>query len=201
MIRVLIAEDQELIRTALVTLVSLEDGISVVAQADNGAEAVSAATTTECDVAVLDIDMPRMDGIEAAERLRELRPRLAIIMLTSHGKPGYLRRAVQAGARGFVTKNVSGDQLAKVIREVHEGGRFLDPELVADAMFVGDCPLAPRELEILRLAEEGQSHAGIARALSLQEGTVRNYMSAAISKLGFDNRISAIRHARNMGWL
>jgi two-component system response regulator DesR len=200
-IRVLIAEDQELIRTALVTLVGLEPDIDVVAQAEDGAEAVAIAAGTELDLVVLDIDMPVLDGLSAAEQLAAAHPGLALVMLTSHGRPGYLKRAVQAGARGFVTKNVSGTELAKVIREVHAGGRYLDPDLVADAMFAGECPLAARELEILRLAEDGRPLSGIAKTLSLQEGTVRNYMSAAITKLGVDNRMSAVRHARNMGWL
>jgi two-component system response regulator DesR len=201
MIRVLIAEDQELIRTALVTLIGLEPDIEVVGQAEDGAQAVAKAAEIELDLVVLDIDMPVMDGLTAAERLAERHPGLSMVMLTSHGRPGYLKRAVQAGVRGFITKNVSGTDLAKVIREVHGGGRYLDTDLVADAMFAGDCPLAPRELEILRLVEDGSSISAVAKALSLQEGTIRNYISSAITKLGVDNRTSAVRHARNMGWL
>jgi two-component system response regulator DesR len=201
MIRVVIAEDQRLVRAALVTLVSLEEDITIVAEAGTGDEVMALANRTECDVAVLDIDMPGMDGLVTAEKLRAARPDIAVIMLTSHGRPGYLRRGVKAGARGFVTKDIPGKQLANVIREVHGGGRYLDPEIAADAMFVGECPLGPRELEILRLAEDGRPLANIAQDLSLREGTVRNYISAAISKLGVDNKVSAIRYARNMGWL
>ncbi|SEK89482.1 two-component system, NarL family, response regulator DesR [Streptacidiphilus jiangxiensis] len=201
MIRVLIAEDQELVRTALARLVSLEDDITVVAEAADGEETMVLATQVACDVAVLDIDMPGMDGLITAEKLRVAHPEISVLLLTSHGRPGYLRRGVQAGARGFVTKNISGSRLADVIREVHAGGRYLDPEIAADAMFIGECPLGPRELEILRLAEDGRPLASIAHDLALSEGTVRNYMSAAVTKLGVGNRAGAVRYAQSMGWL
>jgi two-component system response regulator DesR len=200
-IRVLVADDQELVRTALATLLSLEPDIEVVAQAPDGEAAVARAAETACDVALLDIDMPGMDGLTAAATLRVRQPHLAVVLLTSHGRPGYLRRGVEAGAAGFITKDVSGSRLAAVIREAHGGGRYLDPQVAADAVFAGDCPLAPRELEMLRLAEDGRPLSSIARAAALHEGTVRNYISSAITKLGVDNRVGAVRHARAMGWL
>lgn len=201
MIRVLIAEDERLLRDAMTTVLSLEDDILVVAQTGSGAEVASLVVSERCDVALLDIDMPGMNGFEAAEALRALPSSVPVVILTAQGRPGYLRRALQAGVRGFVTKDVSGSQLAVIIRQVHAGGRYIDPEVAEDAMFVGECPLGPRELEVLRLAEGGRSLGTVARELSLSEGTVRNYMSAAMSKLGAGNRLSAIKHARSMGWL
>jgi two-component system, NarL family, response regulator DesR len=200
-IRVMMAENEDLLRDVLTTVLSLEGDIEVVAQADNGVDAVRLATERECDLVMLDIDMPGMGGLEAAEKLRAANCGVPVIILTSLGRPGYLQRALRAGVRGFVTKSMSGGKLAEVIREVHGGGRYIDPEIATDAMFAGDCPLGPRELEILRLAEDGRSLGAIARDLSLSEGTVRNYMSATISKLNTDNKLSAIRHARKMGWL
>lgn len=201
MISVLIADDEQLIRSALAALLSLEEDIDVVALTGNGDEVPRLVAQHNCEVVLLDIDMRGTNGIDVAEKLHSVNPDTAIVMLTSHGRPGYLKRAVTAGARGFVTKDISADRLATLIREVRAGGRYLDPELAADAMFVGECPLGPRELEVLRLAEDGRSLASIARMVSLREGTVRNYLSAAITKLGVENRVGAIRLARSMGWL
>lgn len=201
MIRVLIAEDEQLVRDALVTLLSLEPDIDVVARTDRGDDVVELVRRHECDVALLDIDMPGMSGLDAAEKLHAAGPACAVVIVTSHGRPGYLSRAVRSGVRGFVTKDTPGTRLAEVIREVHQGGRYVDPDIAADAVLIGECPLGARELEILRLAEDGRPLAAIAGEISLSEGTVRNYMSSAISKLGVDNRIGAIRFAQRMGWL
>ncbi|MFK0025235.1 response regulator [Streptomyces sp. NPDC090798] len=201
MIRVLIAEDERLIREALAVLLSLEDDIEVVAQTGTGDEVVGLAAAHRCDVAVLDIDMPGINGLTAAERLRSDQPGCAVIVLTSHGRPGYLRRAVHAGVRGFLTKEVAGDRLAQIVREVHGGGRYIDPVLASDAIAVGESPLSRRELEVLRLAEDGRPLPRIAEELSLSEGTVRNYVSAAIQKLGASSKLHAIRIATQAGWL
>ncbi|WP_216895165.1 response regulator transcription factor [Nocardia alni] len=201
MIRILIADDEQLIRDALATLIGLEEDLDVVSVTGVPSEVVGLANTHRCDVALLDIDMAGTDGIEIARRLCAAEPGISIIMLTSFGKPGYLKRAVAAGARGFVTKDISAGQLARVIREVHAGGRYLDPQVAADAMFAGECPLGPRELEVLRLAESGRTVAEMSKLIHLTEGTIRNYLSAAITKLGADNKLGAISIARNMGWL
>jgi two-component system, NarL family, response regulator DesR len=201
MIRILIAEDEQLIRDALVTLLSLEADLDVVAQTGRGDNVVDLIENRGCDVAVVDIDMPGMNGLVAAEQVHQARPGFPLIIITSHGRPGYLRRAVQAGVRGFLTKDAPGEKLADVVRTVHGGGRYIDPELAADALAVGECPLTARELDLLRLAEDGRPLAAIAVDVSLSEGTVRNYMSAAMAKLGVDNKVAAARLARRMGWL
>jgi two-component system response regulator DesR len=197
MIRVLLADNERLVRQAIATLLGMEPDIEVVAQVSRGDEALAAVAEHGPDVVVLDIEMPGMDGLAAAERL----PGQAMVILTSFGRPGYLRRALAAGVRGFIPKDVPAGELAAAIRRVHEGGRYLDPELTASAMTTGDSPLTDRERDALALAARGARVSDIASALHLTEGTVRNYLSSAISKLGAANRITAIRAAQDMGWI
>ncbi|MDF5752558.1 response regulator transcription factor [Spongiactinospora sp. TRM90649] len=197
MIKVLLADDEHLIRRAIATLLGLEADIEVVADVARGDLVAAAVAEHEPDVVVLDIEMPGKDGLTVAEEL----PGQAVLILTSFGRPGYLRRALAAGVRGFVPKDSSADELAAAIRKVHAGGRYLDPELAASAMMAGESPLTERERDALVLASRGASVGEIAATLNLSEGTVRNYLSSAIGKLGATNRITAIRAAQEMGWL
>lgn len=201
MIRVLLADDHLLIREALALLLDTEDDIEVVADVGRGDEAVARALELKPDVAVLDIDMPGMDGLAAAEQLSQDLPATRLVIVTAHGRPGNLRRAMAAGVRGFLGKDTPGAQLARVVRQVHEGVRYIDPQLAADALAAEECPLTPRELEALRAAADGAPVSKIARGLRLSEGTVRNYLSAAVTKLGVDNRHAAVKAARDLGWL
>ncbi|WP_067125003.1 response regulator transcription factor [Microtetraspora malaysiensis] len=197
MIRVLLADDERLIRQAIAMLLGLEADIEVVAQVGRGDLVAQAVREHEPDVLVLDVEMPGMDGLSVAESL----PGRAMLILTSFGRPGYLRRALAAGVRGFVPKDASAEELARAIRKVHAGGRYLDPEMAAAAMTAGENPLTERERDALALAGKGASVVRIAAELHLTEGTVRNYLSSAISKLGGGNRITAIRVAQDMGWI
>jgi len=201
MIRILIAEDMHLIRGALVALLSLEDGMEVVAELDRGDEIVSTALRTKPDVAVLDIDLPGLDGLSAAAQLEEQLPTCKTLILTGLGQPGNLLRALQVHVRGFIVKDAPADALADGIRRVAAGERVIDPDLVAAALETGASPLTPREADVLRAAAEGISTDRIANQLALSPATVRNYLSYAISKIGAANRIDAIRIARNAGWL
>ncbi|MBN6055274.1 response regulator transcription factor [Nonomuraea sp. RK-328] len=196
--RVLLADDEHLIRGALAALLDLEDGIEVVAQVGRGDEVLAAVTEHSPDVAVLDIEMPGMDGLSAAEQISS---KCKIVILTSLGRPGYLRRAMAAGVSGFLGKDASAEELAMAIRKVQSGGRYLDAELAAAAMAAGDSPLTDRERDALRLAGDGATIARIAGELHLTEGTVRNYLSSAMTKLNAQNRLEAIRTAQRMGWL
>lgn len=196
MIRVLLADDENLIRVALAQLLDLEEDLTVVAQAASGEEAVAAARRTEVDVAVLDLQMPGMDGIAAAEQLT-----CPAVIVTSHGRPGHLKRALSAGVRGFLPKTTSATTLAEVVRSVHRGGRYVDPELAAEAIAAGDSPLTPREADVLELAADGAPVDEIAARASLSPGTVRNYLSNAVTKLGAANRHDACAIARRMGWI
>ena len=198
MIRVLVAEDQAMVLGALSALLDLEDDIEVVARARDGAEAMKLAERLEPDVVLTDIEMPRVTGLELAARLvgRGMR----VIILTTFARPGYLRRALDAGVRGYLLKDAPAEDLARAVRDVHAGGRAISPELAAEAWSEAD-PLTDREREVLRLAGDGTSGAGIAAELHLSEGTVRNYLSEAISKLGASNRVEAARIARQKGWL
>ncbi|MGI5492009.1 response regulator transcription factor [Microtetraspora malaysiensis] len=197
MIRVLLADDERLIRQAIAMLLGLEADIEVVVQVGRGDLVAQAVREHEPDVLVLDVEMPGMDGLSVAESL----PGRAMLILTSFGRPGYLRRALAAGVRGFVPKDASAEELARAIRKVHAGGRYLDPEMAAAAMTAGENPLTERERDALALAAKGASVVRIAAELHLTEGTVRNYLSSAISKLGGGNRITAIRVAQDMGWI
>ncbi|MFI7024580.1 response regulator [Micromonospora sp. NPDC049900] len=201
MIRVLLADDEELIRTALAALLELEADLTVVAQAADGSAAVTAALAHRPDVAVVDLAMPGQDGFGVAAELARVLPDCAVVILTGQGRPPHLARALSAGARGFLPKGAPGGALADVIRRVHAGGRYVDPALAADALSIPPCPLTPRELETLRLAEEDASVAVIARRARLSPGTVRNYLALAVQKLGADSRAEARRIARDNGWL
>jgi two-component system, NarL family, response regulator DesR len=197
MIRVLLADDEHLIRGAIATLLGLEPDIEVVAEVARGDLVAQAVRDRRPDVIVLDIEMPGMDGLSVAETL----PGHEMVMLTSFGRPGYLRRALAAGVRGFIPKDASVDELATAIRKVHSGGRYLDAEMAASAMMAGESPLTERERGALALAAQGAPVGEIAASLHLTEGTVRNYLSSAITKMGATNRINAIRAAQEKGWL
>ncbi|MGN9813528.1 response regulator transcription factor [Micromonospora sp. BQ11] len=201
MIRVLLADDEELIRTALAALLDLEDDLEVVAQAADGVAAVTAALAHRPDVAVVDLSMPGRDGFGVAAELARTLPACAVVILTGQGRPPHLARALTAGARGFLPKGAPGGALADVIRRVHAGGRYVDPALAADALLIPPCPLTPRELETLRLAGDGSPVALVARRANLSSGTVRNYLAAAVQKLGVTSRGEAVRVARDNGWL
>ncbi|MCM0676584.1 response regulator transcription factor [Micromonospora phytophila] len=201
MIRVLLADDEELIRTALAALLDLEPDLEVVAQAADGPTAVTAALAHRPDVVVVDLAMPGSDGFQVAAGLARALPSCAVVILTGQGRPAHLARALTAGARGFLPKGAPGGALADVIRRVHAGGRYVDPALAADALTIPPCPLTPRELETLRLAEDGSPVALIARRAHLSSGTVRNYLAAAVQKLGAGSRAEAARTARDNGWL
>jgi two-component system, NarL family, response regulator DesR len=201
MIRVLIAEDQSMVRGALASLLALEDDIEVVAEVGRGDEVVGAARTHHADVALLDIEMPGQDGIRAAADLARELPTTRALMLTTFGRPGYLRRALESGADGFLLKDAPAEQLADAIREVHAGRRVIDPGLAAAAIADGVSPLTERERDVLAAAVQHTTAAEIAAHLYLAEGTVRNYLSAAIRKLGARNRADALRIAQEKGWL
>ncbi|WP_193614666.1 response regulator [Nocardioides lijunqiniae] len=201
MIRLLVADDEHLIRTALAQLLGLEDDLEVVAEAASGAEALAAAVKAQVDVAILDLQMPEPDGIAVAERLATELPGCRVVIVTSHGRPGHLKRALTAGVRGFLPKTTSAATLADVVRQVHSGGRYVDPELAAEAIGAGDCPLTPREADVLELAADGASIEEIAQRASLSPGTTRNYLSNAVAKLGAANRHEAFVKARRLGWI
>lgn len=201
MIKVLIAEDMHMIRGALVALLAMEDDIEVVAELDRGDRILDEAVRTGPDVAVLDIDLPGMDGLTAAAGLHERLPECRTLVLTGLGQPGHLLRALQAHVRGFLVKDAPAEMLAESIRRVHRGERVVDPDLVAAAIETGSSPLTAREADVLRALEEGLSTDGAARRLSLSPATVRNYLSNAIAKVGANNRIDAIRISRQAGWL
>lgn len=200
-IRVLLADDEHLIRGALAALLALEEDLTIVAEAASGPEALAMARAHAPDVAVLDLQMPGADGVQVATELRDELPGCRTMIVTSHARPGHLKRALAAGVRGFVPKTASAQQLAEIIRGVHAGTRYVDPELAADAISTGDSPLTAREAELLALAAGGAPVAEIAERVSLTPGTVRNYLSAATAKLGADNRHAAARMARERGWL
>lgn len=200
-VRVLLADDENLIRSALAQMLDLEDDLDVVAEAASGPEALAAAVRWGVDVAVLDLQMPGMDGITVAERLQETLPGCGSVIVTGHGRPGHLKRALAAGVRGFLPKTTSSATLAHVVRTVHAGGRYVDPELAAEAISAGDSPLTPREADVLDLAADGAPVAEIAERASLSPGTVRNYLSSAVSKLDAANRHDACTKARRLGWI
>jgi two-component system response regulator DesR len=201
MIRVLIAEDMHLIRGAIVALLSLEEDMEVVAELESGDKIVETALITRPDVAVVDIELPNMDGLTAADLLYRELPECRTLILTGLGQPGNLLRALKAHVRGFIVKDAPAETLADGVRRVAAGERVIDPELVAAALETGTSPLTAREADVLRAAESGISTEAIASQLSLSSATVRNYLSNAISKVHANNRIDAIRIARNAGWL
>jgi two-component system, NarL family, response regulator DesR len=201
MIRVLLAEDQAMVRGALAALLRLEPDIDVVAEADRGDEIVRLAMSTRPDVALLDIELPGADGLTAAAQLRARLPTCHVVMLTTFGRAGYLRRAVDGGAVGFLLKDAPASELAKAIRAVMAGRRVIDPGLALTALSEGDNPLTSRERDVLAAATGGATVADIAARLSIAEGTVRNHLSVAIQKVGGRNRFEAARLAEQKGWL
>jgi two-component system response regulator DesR len=201
LIRVLLAEDQTMLRGALAALLDLEPDISVIAQASNGREALKLARQHSPDVVITDIEMPERTGLELANDLKQSGSSAHVIILTTFARPGYLRRALDAGAHGYLLKDRPASELAAAVRRVHAGLRAIDPALAAEAWSADKDPLSERERQILQRAGDGRSSAEIATALHLSEGTVRNYLSEAIAKLGATNRIDAARIARTRGWL
>jgi two-component system response regulator DesR len=199
-IRVLIAEDQDMVRGALAALLGLEPDIEVVAEVDRGDQVVERALAVRPDVALLDIEMPGQDGIAVAAQLRRELPGCRTLMLTTFGRPGYLRRAMAEGASGFMLKDAPAEQLAVAIRRTALGQSVIDPELAAQALSEGKSPLSARETEVLAAAAYGASVADVAQRLFLSEGTVRNHLSAAIQKLEAHNRMEAVRIAEEKGW-
>ena len=200
-VRVLLAEDQAMVRGALSALLSLEDDIEIVAEASRGDQVLPAALNTLPDVALLDIEMPGGDGLEAAAVLHERLPSCLVVILTTFGRSGYLKRAMESSAVGFLLKDAPASELAKAIHRVMKGERVVDPALAAVALSEGDNPLTEREREVLAASEGGATIEDIAARLYLSEGTVRNYLSTAIKKLGARNRVEAARLAERKGWL
>lgn len=201
MIRVLLADDQALVRGALAAMLSLEQDIEVVAEVGSGDEVVPAATRTRPDVALLDVQMPGKDGLAAADELRTAVPNCRVVMCTTFGRPGYLTRAMSAGAVGFVVKDSPPEQLVEAVRRVHQGMRVVDPVLAAESLAKGNSPLTDRERDVLRFASRGGTVSDLARSLHLSEGTVRNHLSAAMGKTGGRTRAEAARIAEDCGWL
>ncbi len=200
-IRLLLADDQALVRGALAALLDLERDLDVVAQVGRGDEVVEAARSSRADVALLDVEMPGADGIQAAAALRTAVPGCRSLIVTTFGRPGYLRRAMEAGASGFVVKDTPSGQLAEAVRRVAAGLRVVDPALAAESLASGASPLTAREVQVLGVAREGGTISDIARALHLSEGTVRNHLSSAIGKTGARNRSEAVSIATRQGWL
>jgi len=200
-IKVLLADDQHLVRGALAALLTLEGDIEVVAQVGRGDELVQAAREAGAEVALVDVEMPGLDGLAATAALHAALPSCRVLILTTFGRPGYLRRAMEAGALGFMVKDAPPEQLADAIRRVASGERVVDPVLAAESLAGGANPLTGREQDVLAAARGGATVADIARQLYLSEGTVRNYLSSAIAKTGTRNRVEAVIHAEQHGWL
>jgi len=200
-IRLLLADDQALVRGALAALLDLEPDLTVAAQVGRGDQVVAAAREARCDVALLDVEMPGLDGISAAAELHEQVPSCRSLIVTTFGRPGFLRRALDAGASGFVVKDTPAEQLADAVRRVHRGLRVVDPDLAVESLTVGTSPLTERERDVLVVAAGGGTVADIARETFLSEGTVRNYLSAAMGKTGARTRAEAVRIAQENGWL
>lgn len=207
MITIMVADDQAMIRSALAAMLSLEDDLVVSAQAGTCAEAIDAAEQHQPEVVLLDVQMPAgpdttaQDGIEATPRILAVSPKSRVIIVTTFGRPGYLRRAMEAGAVGFMVKDAPGERLVEAVRRASQGLRVVDPELAAASLSVGASPLSAKETEVLRAAAKGGGTAEIAQRVYLSQGTVRNHLSAAIGKVGAANRAEAIRVATDQGWL
>ena len=201
MIRVLIAEDQAMVRGALAALLRLEGDIEVVAEVERGDAVLASAQSARPDIALLDIELPGRDGLAVAEQLREALPTCRVVMLTTFGRAGYLRRAMDSGAAGFLLKDGPASELATAIRRATRGERVVDPALALSALSQGNNPLTQREREVLAAAIDGAAVAEMARQLFLSEGTVRNHLSVAIQKIGARNRVQAARIAESKGWL
>jgi two-component system response regulator DesR len=200
-IRLLLADDQALVRGALAALLDLEPDLEVVAEVGRGDEVVAAAVEHRADVALLDVEMPGLDGIAATAALHSTLPACRVLIVTTFGRPGYLRRALEVGASGFVVKDTPARRLADAVRRVHAGLRAVDPALAEESLVTGSSPLSSREAEVLRAARDGGTVADLARLLHLAEGTVRNHLSAAIGKTGARTRAEAVRLAEESGWL
>jgi two-component system response regulator DesR len=200
-IRVLLAEDQGMMRGALAMLLDMEEDIEVVGQVEAGDQVLATATETRPDVALLDVEMPGRSGLDAAADLRDKLPSCKVLILTTFGRPGYLRRAMESGASGFLLKDGPVEELADAIRKVLAGQQVIDPALAAAALSAGPNPLTDRERDVLTAAADGATVADIAQRLFLSESTVRNYLSSAIGKTGSRNRIEAVQAARSNGWL
>ena len=201
MIRILLAEDQAMMRGALAVLLDLEEDMEVVGQVADGAQVVPQALALRPDVALLDIEMPNLGGLDAAAELARRLPSCRVLIVTTFGRPGYLQRAMAAGARGFLVKDGPAEGLAAAIREVMAGATVVDPELAGTALRAASCPLTARERDVLAAAEDGSTVGDIAALLVLSESTVRNYLSSAIGKTGTRNKTEAARMARRSGWL
>lgn len=200
-IRVLLADDQALVRGALAALLRLEEDLEVVAEVGSGDRVVEAARTSAAQVCLLDIEMPGLDGIAAAAQVAAELPGVRSLIVTTFGRPGYLRRALEAGASGFVVKDTPAEELAEAIRDVHAGRRVVDPALATESLAGGPNPLTDREREVLRECLDGRSVAVVAERVHLSAGTVRNYLSSAIGKTGTSNRVEAAQVAQRNGWL
>lgn len=201
MIRLLLADDQALVRGALAALLNLETDLEVVAEVGRGDEVLDACLFHKPDVAVLDVEMPGLDGIDATLQIKKELPGTHVLIVTTFGRPGYLRRALHSGADGFLVKDTPAKQLADAVRRVHAGLRVVDPALAADSLATGESPLTARETDVLRAAVSGETVAAIAERLVLSEGTVRNHLSGAIGKTGAATRAEAARIATENGWL
>ncbi len=201
MIRLLIADDEELLRSALAALLALEPDLTVVAEAATSTDAVRLAREHRPDIAVLDLEMPPADGLDAAARIMAALPGVRIVLVTRHARPGVLRRALAAGVSGFVPKTTPASRLAEIIRDVAAGRRYIDTDIAASALTEGPCPLTDRELDVLRACRTGASVVEIAAQVHLAPGTVRNYLSAAMAKLGVGSRHAAARRAWEEGWI
>jgi two-component system response regulator DesR len=201
MIKLLLADDQALVRGAKAALLDMEPDLKVVAEVGRGDEVVEAVRAHGADVALLDVEMPGLDGVAAARELHRVVPSCRVLMVTTFGRAGYLRQAMAAGASGFIVKDTPARQLADAVRRVYEGLRVVDPGLAAQSLAQGDSPLTDREADVLRAAADGGTVADIARALHLSEGTVRNHLSAAIGKTGARTRAEAVRLSVDNGWL
>jgi two-component system response regulator DesR len=201
MIKLLLADDQALVRGAMAALLDMESDLKVVAEVGRGDEVLAAARDHDIDVALLDVEMPGLDGVAAARELHRALPHVRVLMVTTFGRAGYLRQAMAAGASGFIVKDTPARQLADAVRRVHEGLRVVDPDLAAQSLAQGESPLTERETDVLRAARTGGTVADIARELHLSEGTVRNHLSAAIGKTGARTRAEAVRLALDNGWL
>ncbi len=201
MIRLVLADDQALVRGALAALLNLESDLEVVAEVGRGDEVIDACRDNKADVAVLDVEMPGLDGIDVTTQIKKHLPDTHVLIVTTFGRPGYLRRALQSGADGFLVKDTPAKQLADAVRRVHAGLRVVDPALAADSLATGTTPLTARETDVLRASRRGDTVAAIAEQLVLSEGTVRNHLSSAIGKTGASTRAEAARIATEYGWL
>ncbi|MGX6452367.1 response regulator [Brevibacterium paucivorans] len=200
-INIAIADDQALVRGALSALLGLEPDITVVGEAASGTDAVDMCLNNNVDVALFDIEMPGLNGIEATRELHDKGCDTKVLIVTTFGRPGYLQRALVAGAKGFVVKDAPAEELAEAVRKIHRGEQAVDPSLAIESISLGPSPLTEREREVLAVAHTGASVRAIADSLFLSEGTVRNHLSSAISKLGVDNRATAAIEAAKRGWL